>query len=76
MNRVRIGAVTTVEVLDWAGHVRLVVRRVELHAIPARREEDQCMHAVREIVVDEVVSLSPVGVVIGCAAVVCGPGQH
>lgn len=37
VDEVRIAAL---EVLDWVGHVQLVVRTVEVHADPARREED------------------------------------
>lgn len=40
VNRVRRRAAATIVVIDGVRHVRLVVRAVEVHAIPALREEN------------------------------------
>ena len=70
MDRVRGRAVTTVEVLDRVGHVRLVVGRVEVDTIPAGGEEDLRAHSVGAVVVEEVRTLRPVRVVVVRAAIV------
>lgn len=70
MNRVRVRAVSAVVVLNRVGHVRLVVGRVKVLAVPARGEEDLSTHTVGAVMAEEVGALSPVGVVIVSTTVV------
>ena len=71
MYGVRVGAVACVVGLDGVRHVRLVVRGVEVDAVPAGGEENLCAHADRAVVVEEVGALGPVGVGRVRVAVVC-----
>ncbi len=68
LNGMTIGAVATVIVLDGIGHVGLVVRRVQVLSVPARREEDLRAQPVGAAVVKEVVTFGPVRIVIVCSA--------
>ena len=72
---VAVGAITVVEVLDGVRHVRLVIGGVQVHAVPAGREEDLSAHAIRTVVVEEVGAFCPVRVVVMSAAKVYRAGS-
>ena len=50
---------TIVVQADGVCHVRLVVRAVEVDAVPARREVHLCAHPARALVLEEVGTLVP-----------------
>jgi hypothetical protein len=58
----RRAVTTAVGSSGGVGHVRGVVRRVEVDAVPARREVDLHAHSGRAVVVEKVVPLGPVRV--------------
>jgi hypothetical protein len=47
------GAFTSIRVTDWVGHVRLVISRVEILAVPARREVNLETETIRAVLLRE-----------------------
>ena len=70
VDRVRSRAGTVVVVGSGVRHVGLVVGRIEVDTVPASREEDLKTHTIGAVVVEEIGTLSPVGVVVVGTAVV------
>ena len=64
MDGMGVGAVAAVVVLDRIRHVGLVVRGVEIHAVPAGGEEYLGAQPIGTAVIEEVRTLGPVGVVV------------
>ena len=64
LDGVGVRTVAAVEVLDRIGHVRLVVRRVDVLAVPAGGEEYLGAQSIGTAVIEEVRTLGPVGVVV------------
>ena len=62
---------TIVVQADGVCHVRLVVRAVEVDAVPARREVHLCAHSARALVLEEVGALVPCRIVAVIVVIVC-----
>jgi hypothetical protein len=63
LNRMTRWAISSINILDRVSHVALVIRRVQIHPIPAAREVDLSPHTTRAVVsLEEGVPLSPSGV--------------
>lgn len=65
VDRVRRGAGTPIDTSRRPCHVGHVVRSVQVLAIPTRPEVNLSSHASRTVVLEEVVSLEPFGIVGG-----------
>lgn len=65
VNGMRRRASTSVNTSRRPGHVRSVVGRIQILAVPAGSEVDLSTHAARAVVLKKVVSLEPFGVVCG-----------